>query len=134
MSFNSNGNEPFGSYYEEQYAPQNSSKRPRAPYEFLILGLLALLSLLIYRFFFPATFALNPYVGAALWLMSLLAFILPFAVFSEINLGRQLNPDYRSNKQTARTAVFIFVLFGFATSLVHMLSLSSLLARILNVN
>ena len=129
MSFNT-GND----YYEEQYSPESSGKRPRAPYEFLIIGLALLVTLLILRMLLPSSVGLNPLIGAGFWLMSLLAFIVPFAVFSEINLGRQLNPDYQSNKQTARTNVFVFVLFGFLTSLVHMFFLSSLLARILNVN
>lgn len=133
MTYNTSGDEPFGSYYEEDFAPQVVGKRPRAPYEFLIAGLVLILTLLLLRIFGPSSWDLSILAGIAFWLGSLLVFLVPFALFSEINLGRQLNPDYRSNKQTARTAVFAFVIVGFLASLVHMTFLSSLLGRLLNV-
>lgn len=133
MTFNQSGNEPFGSYYQEESIPQYAGKRPRAPFEFLIVGLFLTLLLLGLRVFGPASWSLDLLIGATFWFSSLIAFLVPFALFSEVNLARQLNPDYRSNKQSAKTAVFGFVLFGFLASLVHMLYVSSLLARLLNV-
>lgn len=133
MTFNQNGNEPFGSYYQDAPIQQFSGKRPRAPFEFLIIGLVLALTLLILRVFGPASWSLDLLIGLLFWVGSLFVFLVPFALFSEINLARQLNPDYRSNKQSAKTAVFGFVIFGFLASLVHMLYVSSLLARLLNV-
>lgn len=133
MTFNQSGTEPFGSYYQEEPVYLTSKKRPRAPYELLIGGLAVSLLLLGLRIFGPSELAFDLLVSAMFWLGSLTAFLVPFAIYSEINLARQLNPDYRSNKQSARNAVFAFVLGGFIASLVHMFYFSSLLARLLNV-
>ena len=133
MSFNMQNNEPFGSSYEEEFIPQSTGKRPRAPHEFLIVGLVLVLTLLGLRIFGPSSWSLDVPVSLLFWFSSLLAFLVPFALFSEINLTRQLSPDYRSNKSTAASAVKIFVLFGFIASLVHVFFLSSLLGRLLNV-
>jgi hypothetical protein len=134
MTFNQGGNEPFGTYYVDEPTQQFSGKRPRAPFEFLIVGLFLSIALLVLRIFGPPSWSLDLVVGASFWVGSLIVFLFPFAIFSEINLARQLNPDYRSNKQSAKTAVFSFVIFGFLASLVHMLYVSSLLARLFNVD
>lgn len=133
MTFNQGGNEPFGTYYQDEPIQQFSGKRPRAPFEFLIVGFVLSIALLVLRVFGPASWSLDLIVSFSFWVGSLIIFLVPFALFSEINLARQLNPDYRSNKQSAKTAVFGFVIFGFLGSLVHMLYVSSLLARLLNV-
>lgn len=133
MSFNMQNNEPFGSSYQEEFIPQSTGKRPRAPHEFLIVGLVLILSLLVLRIFGPSSWSLDVLVSLAFWFLSLIVFLVPFAVFSEVNLSRQLSPDYRSNKSSAASAVRIFVLFGFLASLVHVFFLSSLLGRLLNV-
>lgn len=133
MTFNQSGNEPFGTYYQDEPIQQISGKRPRAPFEFLIVGFVLSIALLVFRVFGPASWLLDPIIGLVFWVSSLVVFLVPFALFSEVNLARQLNPDYRSNKQSAKTAVFSFVIFGFLASLVHMFYVSSVLARILNV-
>lgn len=134
MTFNQNGSEPFGSYYQDDIPYATTSvKRPRAPYELLVAGFLLTVGLLLLRLFGPSGWSFDVVVSALFWVGSLFGFLVPFAVYSEVNLARQLNPDYRSNKQNAKNAVFGFVLFGFLSSIVHMSYISSLLARLLNV-
>ncbi len=134
MTFNQNGSEPFGSYYQDDTAyAATSVKRPRAPYELLVAGLVISVALIILRIFGPSDWSFDVLVSVLFWIGSIVGFLIPFAIYSEVNLARQLNPDYRSNKQNAKNAVFGFVVFGFLVSLVHMFYLSSLLARLLNV-
>lgn len=125
--------EPFDGAYFGELPEAPTGKRPRAPYEFLIFGFILASSLLIARVFGPAEWDFDLFVGTMFWVGSMAAFLLPFALFSEINLARQLNPDYRSNKESAKRFVFLFVVFGLVTSLVQVFFVSSLLARVLNV-
>lgn len=69
----------------------------------------------------------------AYWILSLLVFLIPVAVFSIVDLKRQLNLDYPSNTKSVRRMKGFFLLFGLALSLVSVYQLASELARVLNV-
>jgi hypothetical protein len=69
----------------------------------------------------------------AYWILSLLVFLIPVAVFSIVDLKRQLNLDYPSNTKSVRRMKGFFLLIGLALSLVSVYQLASELARVLNV-
>ena len=68
-----------------------------------------------------------------LWAGSLLAFLVPFALFSEIDLKRQLDPSYGSLKSSVRRNARVFALLGFGFSLINVYFLADYLSRVLNV-
>ncbi len=88
---------------------------------------------------FVLKFALRP-VGdlaalghAGFWFLSLVAFLVPVAFFSIVDLKRQLVIDYPTHPKTVRTAKFSFLIFGLAASLFQVYELATELSKLLNV-
>ena len=111
----------------------SEGKAPGAPYWILGLGLLLVFLTLSPNIFFAEQFRSNLLGMIAIWGASLVAFQLPFALFSEVDLRRQLDPSYGSLKSAVRRNARLFALFGFAASLINVYFLADYLSRVLNV-
>lgn len=70
---------------------------------------------------------------AGFWLLSLLAFLLPTAFFSVLDLKRQLVVDYPTHPKTVRTAKSAFLTLGLLASLFQVYQLATELSKLLNV-
>lgn len=125
--FSSPGDSPYSTY-------SSSEKTKGAPWLFLLIGLVAV-SLAL----FVKLAILHPQGDAAwaghliYWLISLLAFLTPIALFSIVDLRRQLDFNYPSNTKTVRFTRTAFLIVGLGLSLVNVYDLASELARVLNV-
>lgn len=108
-------------------------KAPGAPYWILAVGLVLVLLSVFPSIFLADLFRANLIAMSALWVGSLLAFLVPFAVFSELDLKRQLDPSYGSLKSAVRRNARIFAFLGFLFSLVNVYFLADYLSRVLNV-
>lgn len=69
----------------------------------------------------------------AFWLLILVAFLVPVAFFSIVDLKRQANLDYPTSPKSVKTAKTAFLAVGLLTSIYMVYDLASELARILNV-
>lgn len=108
-------------------------KTPGAPWLILLGGILLLAAETTAKFIFPPQ-GDSAWLGfAGLWLLNLISFLLPIALFSIIDLKRQLNLDYPSNTKNVRHAKFAFLVLGIAISMLNVYDLASELARMLNV-
>lgn len=121
--------------YETEIESEDWSERkaPGAPYWVLGVGVLLVLLAVAPNIVLAETFRSNLVGMIILWVASLAAFLLPFALFSEIDLRRQLDPSYGSLKSSVRRNARLFALFGFGASLVNVYFLADYLSRILNV-
>lgn len=111
----------------------SSRKAPGAPYWILGLGTLFVFMAVAPNIFLADQFRSNLFGMVILWLVSLVAFLAPFAFFSEVDLKRQLDPSYGSLKSSVRRNARLFALLGFFLSLVNVYFLADYLSRALNV-
>lgn len=111
----------------------STRKAPGAPYWILGLGALFIFLAVAPNIVLADQFRSNLFGMVTLWLISLVAFLAPFAIFSEVDLKRQLDPSYGSLKSSVRRNARLFALLGFALSLVNIYFLADHLSRVLNV-
>lgn len=125
--FSSPGDSPYSTY-------SSSDKTKGAPWIFLLAGFALILIVPVVKFLILPPQGNGAWVGHLLfWLTSLLAFLAPIAVFSVIDLKRQLDFNYPSNSKTVRLARTFFLVVGLLLSLLNAYGLASELARVLNV-
>jgi hypothetical protein len=104
-----------------------------APWIFLVLGFLAVIATPAIKLLVAPAGDLAWLGHLAYWILSLLVFLIPVAVFSIVDLKRQLNLDYPSNTKSVRRIKGLFLLLGLGFSLLSVYQLASELARVLNV-
>jgi hypothetical protein len=121
--------------YETELEAEDWSERraPGAPYWILGVGLILVLISVSPNILVAELFRSNLVGMILLWAGSLLAFLVPFALFSEIDLKRQLDPSYGSLKSSVRRNARVFALLGFGFSLINVYFLADYLSRVLNV-
>lgn len=121
--------------YETELESEDWSERkaPGAPYWVLGIGFFLVLLAVSPNIFLADQFRSNLVGMILLWAASLAAFLIPFALFSEMDLKRQLDPSYGSLKSAVRRNARLFALFGFGVSLVNVYFLADYLSRVLNV-
>jgi hypothetical protein len=116
--------------------PVSYAEPPRAkgaPWIVLVLGFLAVIAASAIKLVVAPSGDLAWLGHFAYWILSLLVFLIPVAVFSIVDLKRQLNLDYPSNTKSVRRMKSLFLLVGLGLSLVSVYQLASELARVLNV-
>lgn len=104
-----------------------------APWLILGGGLAAVVLTLVVKFVLPPAGDLAALGHAGFWLLSLLAFLVPIAFFSIVDLKRQLVIDYPTHPKTVRTAKTAFLLIGLVASLFQVYQLATELSKLLNV-
>ena len=104
-----------------------------APWLVLALGFLAVIAASALKLLVAPAGDLAWLGHLAYWMLSLFVFLIPVAVFSIVDLKRQLNLDYPSNTKSVRRMKGLFLLVGLGLSLVSVYQLASELARVLNV-
>ena len=121
--------------YETDLESEDWSERkaPGAPYWILVLGLFLVTLSVAPNLILAEQFRSNLGGMVLLWAGSLFAFLIPFALFSELDLKRQLDPSYGSLKSALRRNARVFALIGFAASLINVYFLADYLSRVLNV-
>lgn len=74
------------------------------------------------------------FVGHSIyWLISLMAFLLPMAFFTLINLKRQIELGYPTSRSTLSRVRTAFLAFGLIASLLQVYQLATELSKLLNV-
>lgn len=74
------------------------------------------------------------FVGHSIyWLVSLMAFLLPLAFFTVINLKRQIELGYPTSRSTLSRVRTAFLAFGLVASLLQAYQLATELSKLLNV-
>jgi uncharacterized metal-binding protein len=117
-------------------SPASYIEPPRAkgaPWLVLVLGFLAVAVAFISKIFVAPSGDLAWLGHLGYWILSLLVFLIPVAIFSIVDLKRQLNLDYPSNSKSVKRMKSLFLLLGLGFSLVSVYQLASELARVLNV-
>lgn len=104
-----------------------------APWIILAGGLAAVVLVLVLKFIINPSGDLAALGHAGFWLLSLLAFLVPIAFFSIVDLKRQLVIDYPTHPKTVRTAKTAFLLVGLVASLFQVYQLATELSKLLNV-
>lgn len=104
-----------------------------APWIVLFLGFAAVISASLVKLFIAPAGDLAWLGHLGYWILSLVVFLIPVAIFSIVDLKRQLNLDYPSNSKSVRRMKGLFLLLGLGLSLVSVYQLASELARVLNV-
>lgn len=117
-------------------SPVSYVEPPRAkgaPWIVLGLGFLAVVSAAVIKLLIAPSGDLAWLGHLGYWILSLLVFLIPVAVFSIVDLKRQLNLDYPSNTKSVKRMKSLFLLVGLGFSLLSVYQLASELARVLNV-
>jgi hypothetical protein len=104
-----------------------------APWLVLGLGFFAVALAFLSKIFIAPSGDLAWLAHLGYWILSLLVFLIPVAIFSIVDLKRQLNLDYPSNSKSVKRMKSLFLLLGLGFSLVSVYQLASELARVLNV-
>jgi prepilin signal peptidase PulO-like enzyme (type II secretory pathway) len=104
-----------------------------APWLIMGGGLLAVILVLVLNFLFAPAGDYAALGHAGFWLLSLLAFLVPIALFSITDLKRQLVIDYPTHPKTVRTAKTAFLVIGLVASLFQVYQLATELSKLLNV-
>lgn len=104
-----------------------------APWIFLAGGVVASILVFVVKLLVQPSGDFAAVGHSLYWLLSLLAFLVPFAFFSIVDLKRQLVIDYPTHPKTVRTTKFAFLIFGLLVSLFHVYELATELSKLLNV-
>jgi hypothetical protein len=104
-----------------------------APWFYLGAGFGAIVLVLVAKIFLHPAGDFAALGHAFYWLLSLIAFLVPVALFSIADLKRQLVIDYPTHPKTVRTVKFGFLIFGLAASLFQVYELATELSKLLNV-
>jgi hypothetical protein len=104
-----------------------------APWLILAGGLAAVAIVLVVDLLFTPSGDFAALGHAGFWLLSLLAFLVPIAFFSIVDLKRQLVIDYPTRPKTVRTVKTAFLVIGLLASIFQVYQLATELSKLLNV-
>lgn len=115
------------------WSPVVPVKAKGAPWLIILAGLLAVVATVVMQFVVRPS-GNSAALGFGLyWLFSLLAFLVPLAFFSVIDLKRQLNADYPSNPNNVKLGKLSLIFGGLLGSMFQVYQLATALSKALNV-